>query len=225
VYVSNNPLNRVDPDGTAAETPWDALNVATGAASLVSNLLSGNVGGAALDAAGLVYDSVATGVPGLPGGAATLIRAARSADKVADVVKGADRVADAAKAGDKVADAARAEQLATNKQVGAAFEEAVLVQKQTEQTGVVTQLTVKTDTGVKTRIDVAGRDASGNVRLTEAKASQTAPLTPNQKKAHPEIEKSGATVAGKGKPGFPGGSRIRPTRVELCRACGEVKNQ
>ena len=36
----------------------------------------------------------------------------------------------------------------------------------------------------------------GKVTLTEAKGSQTAPLTPNQKKAHPQIEQSGGTVRG-----------------------------
>ena len=34
---------------------------------------------------------------------------------------------------------------------------------------------------------------------------------------HPEIEKSGATVVGRGKPGYPGGTQIPPTRVEVVR--------
>ena len=39
----------------------------------------------------------------------------------------------------------------------------------------------------------------------------------NQKLGFPEIEKTGATVVGKGKPGFTGGTRIPPTRVDIIR--------
>ncbi|PTT61014.1 pyocin, partial [Pseudomonas sp. HMWF007] len=39
----------------------------------------------------------------------------------------------------------------------------------------------------------------------------------NQKLAYPEIEESGAVVVGKGKPGFPSGTVIPPTRVEIVR--------
>jgi RHS repeat-associated protein len=105
-----------------------------------------------------------------------------------------------------------------NASKGAAFEEEVVKQAQKTQTGVVQQVTVKTQSGVRTRIDVAGRDAStGAVRLTEAKSSGTAPLTKNQKAAFPEIEQSGATVLGKGKPGFDGGTAIPPTKVDIVR--------
>ena len=55
--------------------------------------------------------------------------------------------------------------------------------------------------------------------LTEAKGSQTAPLTPNQKKAHPQIEQSGGTVRGnKGSSiGLPNGEKIPPTKIEIIR--------
>jgi hypothetical protein len=56
-----------------------------------------------------------------------------------------------------------------------------------------------------------------NTGVTEAKSSATAPLTPNQAKAFPEIEKTGATVKGAGKPGFPGGTQIPPTKVDIVR--------
>ncbi len=49
------------------------------------------------------------------------------------------------------------------------------------------------------------------------KASITAPLTKNQKKAFPEIERTGATVVGKGKPGYPKGTKIKPTKVIIER--------
>ena len=97
-YARNNPLRYVDPDGRAIETPWDVLNVGIGVASFATNVAAGNIGGAALDAVGLVYDVAATAVPGLPGGAGTAIKAARGADRLADAVKAGDRVADVAKA-------------------------------------------------------------------------------------------------------------------------------
>jgi RHS repeat-associated protein len=96
-YARDNPLRYVDPDGEAIETPWDAINVGIGVASFVANVRAGNVGGAVLDAVGVVYDATATAVPGLPGGAGTLIKAARTADRVADIVKAGDRAADVSK--------------------------------------------------------------------------------------------------------------------------------
>jgi len=58
---------------------------------------------------------------------------------------------------------------------------------------------------------------SGAVHLQEAKSSAAARPTPNQAKAHPEIAKTGATVVGQGKPGYPGGTKIPPTKVEVVR--------
>ena len=78
-YVHNNPTGLVDPDGRAAETPWDAMNVAMGAASLAGNIAAGNVGGALVDGLGLAVDCIATGVPGAPGGAASVIKGYRAA--------------------------------------------------------------------------------------------------------------------------------------------------
>lgn len=39
----------------------------------------------------------------------------------------------------------------------------------------------------------------------------------NTQVAFPEIEESGAVVVGKGKPGFPGGTEIPPTKVDVVR--------
>jgi hypothetical protein len=82
---------------------------------------------------------------------------------------------------------------------------------------VVQNVTMKTQSGVKTVMDVVSKDASGNTVLQEAKSSATAPLTRNQAAAHPEIANTGATVVGKGKPGFPGGTKIPPTNVQVVR--------
>ncbi|POG23958.1 hypothetical protein C2855_07595 [Aeromonas bestiarum] len=118
---------------------------------------------------------------------------------------------------EEITTSAAANQIKINKAAGDAFEQKVMEQLQKTQSGVVQQVTVKTQSGVKTRIDLIGRDASGNIVCTECKASETAPLTKNQSLAFPEIEESGAMVVGKGKPGFPGGTEIPPTKVNVVR--------
>ena len=111
----------------------------------------------------------------------------------------------------------RADQLRKNKQVGKEFEQQVRRHLEKTQHGVVEQVTVKTESDTKTRLDLVGKDPKGNVRCTECKSSDTAPLTRNQGKAFPEIERSGAEVVGQGKPGFPGGTKIPPTKVDVVR--------
>lgn len=108
-------------------------------------------------------------------------------------------------------------QLEKNKQKGKAFEEASFDEFSKTKPEAAREVTVKTDSGVRTRIDMMGRDADGNLSCVECKSSETAPLTRNQKVGFPEIEKTGATVVGKGKPGFTGGTRIPPTRVDIIR--------
>jgi filamentous hemagglutinin len=104
-----------------------------------------------------------------------------------------------------------------NKAQGDAFEKKVK-DRISERQDVVGQITVKTESGVKTRLDLAGTDKStGSIKLTEAKSSATAPLTKNQSQAFPEISQSGATVVGKGKKPFTGGTKIPPTNVDIVR--------
>lgn len=68
----------------------------------------------------------------------------------------------------------------------------------------------------KVRLDnVSKKD--GKTVLTESKSSKTAPLTKNQKSGFPAIEKNGGRVVGKGKPGYPGGTQIPPTKVNIKR--------
>ena|SRR5258708_5032734 len=113
--------------------------------------------------------------------------------------------------------AARAERMAANAAQGKAFQNVVQEVKATVQTGTVQNVTVETQSGTRTVIDVMGRDGAGNIALTEAKSSATAPLTPNQAAAHPEIAESGATVIGQGKGEFTGGTQIAPTKVDVVR--------
>jgi hypothetical protein len=52
---------------------------------------------------------------------------------------------------------------------------------QQTQNGVVQQLTLKDKNGVKTKVDIAGKDkGTGQPVLTEAKSSATAPKTKNR---------------------------------------------
>jgi hypothetical protein len=108
-------------------------------------------------------------------------------------------------------------QLEKNKAAGAAFEEEAYggFSEEMEESGQ--QVTIKTESGTRTRLDMIGRDANGDIACVECKASETAPLTRNQKRAFPELEQTGGRIMGKGKPGFPGGSQIPPTRVEILR--------
>lgn len=188
-YAANNPYRYIDPDGRAIETPWDAANVAMDIVSLSRNLAVGNYGGATVDAIGLIYDGFATAVPGLPAGAGAAIKASRSAG---DVIK-------------------------ANKAAGDAFSAATASKLKSTSTEVAEEVTVRTASGVKTRVDIMSRDAAGKISCHECKASATAPLTKNQKAAHPEIAASGAVVVGKGKPGFPAGTVIPPQEVKIIR--------
>jgi RHS repeat-associated protein len=90
-YVANDPLNKTDPSGMIVETGWDIANLALDVTSLGTNLASGNLVGAAVDAVGLVYDAAATAVPGLPGGAGVAIKSARAANVARNAANGARR--------------------------------------------------------------------------------------------------------------------------------------
>ncbi|ROM91176.1 pyocin [Pseudomonas brassicacearum] len=108
-------------------------------------------------------------------------------------------------------------QLEKNKAAGAAFEDKAYGDFSEEMEESGQQVTIKTGSGTRTRLDMIGRDANGDIACVECKASDTAPLTRNQKIAFPEIEESGGTIVGKGKPGFPGGTVLPPTRVDILR--------
>jgi filamentous hemagglutinin len=58
---------------------------------------------------------------------------------------------------------------------------------------------------------------TGEIALSEMKASSTAPLTPNQRVVYPELETYGGAVVGKGKAPYVGGTKIPPTRVTIIR--------
>ena len=112
----------------------------------------------------------------------------------------------------------KADVLAQNRANGRAFEQQEFAKFSSQNNNAVEQITVKTSSGVRTRVDAIGLDANGNVVINEYKSSLTAPLTDNQKIAFPEIFDSGATVVGKGKGIFSGGYQIPPgTKVTIIR--------
>jgi hypothetical protein len=63
--------------GQAVETGWDIANVGIGIVSFTANASAGNYWGAAFDLGGLLYDAVATAVPGLPAGASVALKVYR----------------------------------------------------------------------------------------------------------------------------------------------------
>ena len=113
--------------------------------------------------------------------------------------------------------AKKAEQLAKNKAKGSQFEKSIGNEYAQDGAKLTPQVTLKTDSGIKTRPDFVGVDKNGKLLCIECKSSPTAPLTKNQKKAFPEIEKNGATVVGKGTPEFPAGTRFPPTKPTVVR--------
>jgi len=186
-YVRNNPMSHADPDGHEGPMPYEqAMEESRRVAPILANALVKTLSHPFVQA---VLDLVGLAAGGAVEGVET------------GLLKGAT---------------SKAEQMVVNKATGKAFEQVVKTELESKQAGVVEQLTVKTESGVKTRLDFAGKE-SEKVALTEAKGSETAPLTDKQKQAFPEIERTGCTVCGHGKPGFPGGSQIPPTKVKVIR--------
>lgn len=114
--------------------------------------------------------------------------------------------------------ARKAAQLAANAEIGKAAEAALEAKLAKSGVEVGSQITLETKSGVRVRPDFLTRDPeTGAIGCIECKASDSAGLTINQRTGYPEIRTSGATVVGAGKPGFPGGTRLPPTDVEIVR--------
>lgn len=219
-YSYNNPILYSDPEGDCPSCLWGAV---IGAAvdygtQVAVNLVQGkDLGDALTDVdGGSILQSAAVGA--VTGGLSSLKALSggiKVADAVADVAKTGDKVADVVKTADKVSDVA---QVTKNAQKGAQFEKTVATNlEKAGHKNISKQVTIKAENGVKTKVDIASKDPSGKIKLTEAKSSQSAPLTKNQKSAFPSIEQKGGTVMGKGKPGFEGGTKIPPTKVDIIR--------
>jgi Novel toxin 10 len=101
-YAHGNPNKFRDPSGNYVESAWDIFSLGVGLVSFAYNIKEGQYGAAALDAVGIVADTVALAVPLLPGGAGAAIKASRA---VQATVKGLQTVDRAANAGMAVANA------------------------------------------------------------------------------------------------------------------------
>src|SRR5262249_39077292 len=112
-----------------------------------------------------------------------------------------------------------AEQMTINRVAGRSFEQDKFQAVRTERAELAPQITVRTKNGDRARLDFLLRNGD-TVECIECKSSETAPHTPNQKKVYPEIARSGATIVGRGKPGFPGGMIIAPRSVRIIRPEG-----
>ena len=78
LYANGNPFTYIDQNGEFAETVWDIMSFSIGAASFAYNLSAGNYGEAIFDAIGIAYDTIATLIPFLPGGASAALKAGRA---------------------------------------------------------------------------------------------------------------------------------------------------
>ena len=217
-YALDNPSGVVDPDGQVPVCL--AGPAATAVCMFVANVAGGAIGGALGQMAANRYE----GRGMFEGVGTAFLEGARTGAAGGLLAEGLGvllgKIAEVARPGPASSPGSPGvgASVTANAAQGAAFEERVVQDLGRTQTGVVQHVTVKTETGVRTVIDAVGRDAqTGAVELTEAKSSATAPLTPNQRAAFPQIRQSGGTVVGAGKPGFRGGTAIPPTKVRVVR--------
>lgn len=223
-YAHNDPVNLTDPSGNVALSEYAALlgrvasvvGIALSVRDFVLEPTLANLFFLLID----VLDGPTNVGQGLNNArrAADAADAANDARKAADATNDARKAADAADATNDATRNAKRENLERNKAQGRAFEAEARQRFEQSSTGVQEQVTIQTDSGTRIRVDLIGRDKStGNLRIGEAKSSSNAPLTPNQAKGFPELAREGGTIVGQGKPGFPGGTRIPPTEVEVIR--------
>ncbi|HEU4495725.1 MAG TPA: hypothetical protein VFR70_01615, partial [Flavobacterium sp.] len=199
-YGYNNPVSFDDPDGRC---PWcvvfAALLLSQSSEAPTGNLKINTQSRNATAGQGSLIPSMILG-----GGAGSIFTNASRATFLSKTLE---------KGNNK-----KAETLAKNQEKGKKFEDKV--GKDLEKAGnknIQGQVTIKPNGGKgNVKMDkVSTKD--GKIVLTEAKSSKTAPLTKNQKEGFPLIERNGGTVRGKGKPGYPGGTKIPPTKVNIVR--------
>lgn len=102
----------------------------------------------------------------------------------------------------------KADILSQNRLQGRLYEQQEFSAFKKQHFNAVEQITIRTKSGIRTRVDAIAIDADGNVVIHEFKSSATAPLTKNQKTAFREIAESGGVVIGAGKGIFTRGYQI-----------------
>jgi RHS repeat-associated protein len=226
-YVLNNPLRYTDPSGHDEDDMTD-IPLTMGAAHAMLRQDAGGASAQLYNQSGGELKTVAT-VGRIVAEANPIVG---TVDSGYGAIKGNDAISgDKLTTGQRVfsgvaaavsivpvgLEAKEGASILKNAAKGRAFEKEVQAGLNATKETTAAQVTLETKSGIKTRIDFATKDKSGQIGLTEAKSSGTAPLTKNQAKAFPEIEKTGAMVKGQGKPGFVGGTQIPPTKVDVVR--------
>ncbi|MCL4822217.1 MAG: hypothetical protein KJ067_24075 [Vicinamibacteria bacterium] len=97
-WAHNRPTYYVDPTGNVVETAWDVFSLGLGLKSLRDSLSEGRIADAALDTLGIVADTAAVIVPGVPGGVGAALRGARGGKKLVDTLQAVDAAANATQA-------------------------------------------------------------------------------------------------------------------------------
>ena len=212
-YVRNNPLKNTDPNGRDCfQGASSCANYVLGGLMSVVNVVP-NTATLLNHGINLLTGSNIPDAPTLqPSNTdqAQGMQAANAMMLVAPFVAGPGSVSEMTTAADVPL-------VTRNAAQGAAFQNQVAADTALTDSNVVQNVMVRTQSGVRTQIDVVSTSPSGSVVLQEAKSSATAPLTPNQAAAHPEIANTGATVVGQGKPPYVGGTQIPPTPVKVVR--------
>lgn len=198
---SNLPNNVVPNPGSMSATgnPPAVINEITG---------SGNFGASAPGA------SATPQAPNGPGGSTNLTPSSAAASSN-PLASGQLVASNGIEPNDKLT---RSGQLLLNQMRGEATEQRVRTELQQTHLLVAEQVTIRTRSGAKSRLDFVTLDPdTGEIRCIECKSSPTAPLSENQRLVHFELERSGGIVVGAGKPNIPGGMRIPPTKVRIIR--------
>ena len=104
----------MDRDGKWAETLWDIANVVMDVKSAKDNFNNGEIVSGLVDVGATVLDCIASIAPGIPGGVGTVVKAARSTDKVTDAVKAVDKGIETTKTVDKGVESAKAVEYGTS---------------------------------------------------------------------------------------------------------------
>lgn len=88
----------MDRDGKWAETLWDIANVVMDVESARDNFSNGEIVSGLVDVGATVLDCIAAIAPGIRGGVGSVVKVARSTDKVTDAVKTVEKGVDTAAA-------------------------------------------------------------------------------------------------------------------------------
>lgn len=199
-YANGNPITAHDPSGNIVETPWDVFNVGLGITSLGFNLWNGNFGAAALDVAGLAYDTLATAVPLLPAGASTALKAGRVGNSVVHLASGAAEVAQVGVQANKVVGLAAEAKVAEN----------VIAQGHTI---LGSHVAANTAEGRRV-IDHLIQTSSGDVLAVEVKSGNAVRST-SQLRKDSSMASEGAVLVGKNAPSSLKGQPLNIQTIEV----------